>query len=366
MPTTHTVNSPVTPGVAPIPVYRLLEPDLLSTRDGLMDFVRNKPEPPNLQDCAPPRTKDTEDTDVPDTDPRMMYHGNLPCVSTPDVTRGLLDARRTLRTNRFRRAGKRTSMIIDGCAGKTTLLAQIARAYQGLLEVERRPDNEWTPVVYVNVPPRHECNLDWSLPFADFFGMDHTLNLDKRTYRSTDMTEPVIHAMKESGTSLICIDGIDRIHSNDVTTAFDYFDCLQARLPTSIIYCGNSAADIVKEALHQRRNSRRPEQSEQFRTPLPVMRIRPIPFHKGHEDPWRTVLMDYDKNLRLHHHVPGAGRLLDFDEQLHERTGGYMDTLDQLLCQTAQQSIEDGTEAITEEGLNDMIAGRDDPDDDRE
>ncbi|MGW8687768.1 hypothetical protein ACWGNN_43465 [Streptomyces sp. NPDC055817] len=47
-----------------------------------------------------------------------------------------------------------------------------------------------------------------------------------------------------------------------------------------------------------------------------------------------------------------------------ERTGGYMDTLDQLICQTAQQSIEDGTEAITEEGLNDMLVGRQDSEDD--
>ncbi|MFD7225528.1 hypothetical protein ACFV9P_31700 [Streptomyces sp. NPDC059892] len=49
---------------------------------------------------------------------------------------------------------------------------------------------------------------------------------------------------------------------------------------------------------------------------------------------------------------------------LHERTGGYMDTLDQLICQAAQQAIEDGTEAITEEGINDMVVGRQDCEDD--
>lgn len=359
MPAKHTLKNASAPDVALVSSYRLLDPELLSTRDGLMDFVHHEPKPPSLEDCAP------QGTEVSDTDMRMMYHGNLPRVSTPDVTRGLLDARRTLRTNRFRRVGKRMSMIIDGCAGKSTLLAQIARAYQGLLENERRPDKEWTPVVYINVPPRHECNMDWSLPFADFFGMDHTLNIDKRTYRSTDMTEPVVHAMRESGTSLICIDGVDRIHSNDLANAFDYFDSLQARLRASVIYCGNGAVDVVNEGLHQhRRNSEHPDQSLQFRTALPVMRIRRIPFHEGREDAWRTVLMDYDKNLRLYNHAPGAGKLLDFEEELHARTGGYMDTLDQLLCQTAQQSIEDGTEAITKEGLDDMVVGRSDPEDD--
>lgn len=76
----------------------------------------------------------------------MIYHGEMIPVSTPDVTQGLKDARRTLRTNRFRPTGKRMNMIIDGCAGKTTLLLQIGRAYQGVLETERRPDDEWTPV----------------------------------------------------------------------------------------------------------------------------------------------------------------------------------------------------------------------------
>ncbi|MFF1400775.1 hypothetical protein ACFVZD_44490 [Streptomyces sp. NPDC058287] len=64
----------------------------------------------------------------------------------------------------------------------------------------------------------------------------------------------------------------------------------------------------------------------------------------------------------LYHHEPES--LLAFDELLHERTGGCMDTLDQLICQTAQQAIEDGTEAITEEGLKDMVVGRQDAEDD--
>ncbi|MFF9077950.1 hypothetical protein ACF1FX_36180 [Streptomyces sp. NPDC014646] len=74
------------------------------------------------------------------------------------------------------------------------------------------------------------------------------------------------------------------------------------------------------------------------------------------------MLRAYDSNLRLYGHEPGS--LLGLEEELHERTGGYMDTLDQLICQTAQQAIEDETEAITKEALDDMFVGRNDPDDD--
>ncbi|MFD7225527.1 ATP/GTP-binding protein [Streptomyces sp. NPDC059892] len=260
------------------------EPELLTERDGFNAFVRRERKKPDLADCAPLGTK------VTDTDPRMIYHGEMIPVMTPDVEQGIKDARRTLRTNRFRPLGKRMSVIIEGCAGKSMLLLQIGRAYQGILETERKPDTVWTPVVHINVPPRCESNLDWSLPFADFFRMDHTLNIEKRNYRSTDMTEPVVHHMKESGTSLILIDGVDRIHDGELGTAFDYFDSLQARLRVSIIYCGRSASDIVNEGLHQRRGSGRPHTSEQFRSSLPVMTIKPIPFREGLEEDWRSVL----------------------------------------------------------------------------
>lgn len=158
------------------------------------------------------------------------------------------------------------------------------------------------------------------------------------------------------------IDGVDRIHDSDLATAFDYFDCLQARLRVSVIYSGRGATDIVDEGLHNRRRSERPRASEQFRSSLPVMRISPIPLHAGQEGGWRSVLQRYDSNLRLYNHKPGT--LLDLEEELHARTGGYMDTLDQLICQTAQEAIEDGTEAITKEALDNMIVGRNDSNED--
>lgn len=67
------------------------------------------------------------------------------------------------------------------------------------------------------------------------------------------------------------------------------------------------------------------------------MEIKPIPFQEGAEEGWHSVLKAYDDNLVLYNHEPAS--LLAFEQLLHERTGGYMDTLDQLLCQTTQQSI---------------------------
>ncbi|MFE7156953.1 hypothetical protein [Streptomyces sp. NPDC057636] len=90
-----------------------------------------------------------------DNDPRMRYHGEMLPVLTPALRRGLLDARRILRTNRFRSVGRSMDLVIDGerGTGKTLLLSQVGRGYQGMIESDLGSDANRVPVVYINVPP---------------------------------------------------------------------------------------------------------------------------------------------------------------------------------------------------------------------
>ncbi|MEW2435933.1 ATP-binding protein [Streptomyces caniferus] len=165
-------------------------------------------------------------------------------VITPALRRGLLDARRQLRKNRFRSVGRSTNMIIDGDrgTGKTTLLVQIGRGFHGLIEADLGHDPNRIPVVYINVPPERESNLHWSLPFAEFLGLNHTLNPGDRTRRPADMTEPVARVMERAKTQLVLIDGVDRIQDNEVAAAFDYFEALQDRTRITYIFCGTGPA----------------------------------------------------------------------------------------------------------------------------
>ncbi|MGW2586187.1 hypothetical protein ACWCYZ_33570 [Streptomyces virginiae] len=73
------------------------------------------------------------------------------------------------------------------------------------------------------------------------------------------------------------------------------------------------------------------------------------------------VIKFFDQDLRLHRHSPGD--LLTLAAHLHERTGGYMKPLSYLICQAAQEAIENGTEAISREVIDDQLVGRfpDDP-----
>ncbi|CAL9615962.1 hypothetical protein SUDANB37_05752 (plasmid) [Streptomyces sp. enrichment culture] len=110
------------PGVAEA-VTQPIDPPLLTTREGWNLSASRRLTPLERADWAPKGTK------VGPRDPRLMYHAEMLPVVTPALWRGLLDARRQLRKNRFRSIGRATDMVIDGDrgTGKTTLLVRSDR-----------------------------------------------------------------------------------------------------------------------------------------------------------------------------------------------------------------------------------------------
>jgi len=337
-------------------VTQPIEAPLLTTREGWNAAASRTLQAPDLADCAPKGTR------VGPRDPRLMYHGEMLPVITPALRRGLLDARRQLRKNRFSSVGRSTNMIIDGDrgTGKTTLLVQIGRGFQGLIEADLGPDANRIPVIYLSVPPERETNLHWSLPFAEFLGLNHTLNPVDRTRRPADMTEPVAHVMAHARTQLVLVDGVDRIRDNEITGAFDYFEALQDRTRATFVFCGTGAREIVHDARNGKRRKNLPPgiKGKTYFSDLPVLWAGAIPYG----DDWHSCVQGFEEDLRLYDHQPGT--LVKLSRYLHKRTGGYIDSLNDLICQAAQEAIETahltGTEAITRELLDDIRIGRGD------
>jgi hypothetical protein len=87
--------------------------------------------------------------------------------------------------------------------------------------------------------------------------------------------------------------------------------------------------------------------------------VNPIPYSSKDPDAWQSVVGAFDDDLRLFNHTPGS--LIDLSEYLHQRTGGYIDSLNQLICQGAQEAIATGVEALTRDVLDDINIGRDNP-----
>jgi hypothetical protein len=237
----------------------------------------------------------------------------------------------------------------------TTVLRQIGRAYEGLIRDRLPADPKRIPVIHINTPLTPSSRLDMSVPFAEFLGHKHTKD-PETSQRSTDMTGPVCHVMKTRGTRLVLVDGIDRLDNSELKTAFDYFGYLAAECNVSFVYCGPGAREIVNEA----RRGKRPAPPDGGAGGIPTLAVTPIPYSADDYDLFHQVVKALDQDLRLHQHRPGD--LLKLAAHLHRRTGGYMKPLSYLVCQAAQEAIETGIEAITEELLNNQLVGRFDDD----
>jgi hypothetical protein len=68
---------------------------------------------------------------------------------------------------------------------------------------------------------------------------------------------------------------------------------------------------------------------------------------------WAKLIATMEQTLRLHHHKPGT--LIEMAPYLHQRTGGMIGSLDQLVHEAANDAISDGTEKITRKHLDAVI-----------
>jgi hypothetical protein len=338
------VPFPETPDVA----GRFLPP---TTRLGWQAQLDRVIDPPDLAACPQP-----EPTVGPD-DRRLGYHATMRTVQTPALKKAVAVARRLWLVGGPRSEGP-LHLAVDGPGetGMTTVLRQIGRAYEGIIRDRLPADPKRIPVIHINTPLAPGSKLDMSIPFAEFLGHKHTKDPESGQ-RSTDMTGPVCHVMKTRGTRLVLVDGIDRLDNSELKTAFDYFGYLADECNVSFVYCGPGSREVVNDV----RRGRRPSPTDGGSGGIPTLAVLPISYSTDDHTTFHEIVKAFDQNLRLHQHTPGD--LLNLATHLHRRTGGYMKPLSLLICMAAQEAIETGAEAITEELLDDQLVGRfcDDP-----
>ncbi|MGW7720393.1 hypothetical protein ACWGKK_39690 [Streptomyces chartreusis] len=185
---------------------------------------------------------------------------------------------------------------------------------------------------------------------AEFLGHKHTKDPESGQ-RSIDMTGPICHVMKTRGTRLVLVDGIDRLDNSELKTAFDYFGYLAAERNVPVVYCGPGSREIVNEA----RRRGRPIPPVGGSGGVPTLAVNPIPYSPDDYELFHEIVKALDEGLCPRRQAPGD--LLKLAAHLHRRTGGYLKPLSYLVCQSAQEAIESGIEAITAELLDSQLVG---------
>jgi hypothetical protein len=318
-------------------------PVWLDTLTAWRDYQALDRTPPNLADAAPPGVKPA------DTDRRLRYHGLMPTVITPAINRARLVVHQTLLANRERVHGK-TGVIVEGPrgTGKSEMLRHIGLAYEKRISELYEPDENRIPVIALRVPPlARNGHRNWAAAFAGFLGLERD--------GGTDPTRSICYVMRRSTTLLVLIDGIEQIRSgSDVEQTFGYLEEISESTGATFVYAGRAARSIVDPMTRDRETPL--AENEELWGDHATLRTERIGYDEEGRKLFATIVRDFDKNLRLHHHEPDD--LTKLSPYLHRRSKGYLRGLSHLISQGAQQAILTGQERITEELFERVSLGR--------
>ncbi|MEV6256824.1 TniB family NTP-binding protein [Nocardia sp. NPDC051929] len=310
----------------------------LTTNEGWGRFVRHTPAPPPLLTAAQLLSLPSAQR-AAHADRLLDYHADLPLVNTPTIQKVISAGRLLVQLNR-RQISARRGMVISGMSGtgKTTALTQLGRAHE--IAIRRRyPDQgERLPIIYVTVPPAATPRM-LAVEFARFLGLEFPARANL-----TDITDAVCSVAAHVRVDLVLVDEIHNISlaSRSGAEVSDQLKYFAERLPATFIYAG---VEVEAQGLFAGPRGR------QIAGRFTVVPAAPFAYGTAEQrGQWQALIAALESTLRLRDHV--AGTLPALAEQLYQRSGGMIGSLSQIVRGAAILAIEDGTEKIPGELLD--------------
>ena len=314
----------------------------LATKEGWAAFVsRSRPEPPRLLPGADLARLDPAEREIYD-EARQDYHSELLLVATPDIRQITATGAKLIVNNRGKQLGRR-GLIVSGPSGtgKSTSITQLGKMHQ--IETERRAPGGTgrIPVVYIIVPPAATPKM-LAIEVAAFLGLPVSSRESQHV-----VTQAVAGVLRKVGCSLILVDEVHRLdlRTRNGAAASDqlkyFFDCISA----TFVYAG---LDLAENGMFTGMRGR------QIAGRFISLTTSAFGYATaGQRTDWAKLVATMEQSLRLHRHKPGT--LLELAPYLHQRTGGMIGSLDQLIHEAANDAISDGTEKITRKHLDAVI-----------
>jgi hypothetical protein len=314
----------------------------LTTKEGWAAFAsRPLPEPPRLLPAADLERLEPAEREIYD-EARMDYHSELLLVATPDIRRITTTGAKLIVNNRGKQLGRR-GLIVSGPSGtgKSTSITQLGKMHQ--IETERRAPGATgrIPVVYIIVPPAATPKM-LAIEIAAFLGLPVSSHDSQHA-----ITQAVAGVLRKVGCTLILADEVHRLdlRTRSGAAASDqlkyFFDCISA----TFIYAG---LDLAENGMFAGMRGR--QVAGRF------ISLTTSAFAYATADQradWDMLVATMEESLRLHRHEPGT--LIEVAPYLHQRTGGMIGSLDQLIYEAANDAISDGTEKITRKHLDAVV-----------
>jgi hypothetical protein len=302
------------------------------TLEGWRQFVNTRPTTLDLLDRADydalgdPAREDYDER-------RIAYHSELVIIETSTV-REIIHQGRLLMLLNQREISARRSLIVDGpwASGKSTTIKLLGRIHEQRVQ-RRYPDQDRIPVVYITTPPKGSPRKLAS-EFAHFLGLP-----DKPRYNTSDIADAVCQVLTQARTDLVIV---DEIHHLNLATAAgedmsDHLKYFTEHMPATFVYAG---INVERSGLFTGVRGRQ-------------ISARSVLVHTGafpYGDEWRSLVASLEAALRLYDHKHGT--LTRNAKYLHQRTGGSISSLSQLVRTAALSGLLSGSEAITRDLLD--------------
>ncbi|MEV8323523.1 TniB family NTP-binding protein [Kitasatospora sp. NPDC056731] len=289
---------------------------------------------------------------------RNAHHSALVIVRTAKMEAIHHQIRRRMVTNAHQPAGARRGIVLDGPAtlGKSTLVKMFGYDFEHGLRQEfperfersYRVDNrsiDYTPVVYVNIPSQ-ATPKDLSIALADYMGMGYRSGATKST-----ITNRLLDEMRRCGVELVIIDDA---HFMDLSlregkVVNDHLKFIANHTAATFIYTG---VDLKHSGLFlEGAGGSRVTQTSGRNT---LLHIEPFSIETRQDKAdWVSVIASMEDALVLYQHQPGT--LKRAWKYLHQRTGGNISSLAELIRESAAEAVMTGAEAVDRKLMSTIV-----------
>ncbi|MEV4501888.1 TniB family NTP-binding protein [Streptomyces klenkii] len=289
---------------------------------------------------------------------RAAHHSALVIVRTGQMHAIHHQIRRRMMTNAHQPAGARRSIVLDGPAtlGKSTLVKMFAYDFEHELRREH-PERfskryivdghiiDYTPVVYINIPSQ-ATPKDLSIALAEYLAQPYRTGATKSA-----ITRLVLDNMRRCGVELVIIDDA---HFMDLSlkegkVVNDHLKYIANHTAATFIYTG---VDLQHSGLFlEGTGGARVTQTSGRNT---LLHMKPFAIRtKEEKADWISVISAMEDALVLYRHQ--LGTLKRDWKYLHQRTGGNISSLAELIREAAADAVLTGGEAIDRKLLDSIV-----------
>lgn len=274
---------------------------------------------------------------------RTKYHAEMPAVATPTLTTIHNAAIRLSSLNYTAAPGARMGVVLDGLGtvGKSTIAMELGKRYELSWRKHIQPklmgvqSHRFIPVIYVTLPG--------NLTIKDFNRLITSfMNISTPASASVSwLSGRIIDATKGCCTSMIIIDDIHYLHmkNQESMAVNNHLKYLASCISATFIYAG---INVEGSGLLREGKSKEKAFASQTQHRFKIYPISPFAKESAELKP---LLSTFEARLALVRQPIGS--LEQLSDYIHDRTGGFMGSISNLIREGANLAIQRGEERLS-------------------